>query len=92
MPGHWAAGQVWVEASPRAAPPAPAWSCTQLRKGTRGTSGGSRRVLGIGGICLGRDRAEGVLGHGSCLHKGPDAGHEARCEEQVEAKSHGTAG
>lgn len=46
----------------------------------------------MGGIRLGRDRAEGVLGRGSCLHKGLDAGHEARREEQVEAKSRGTAG
>lgn len=69
-------------------------SCTKapfsnLCKSTRRTSG-SRRVLGRGGIRPDRDRAEGFLGHESCPHKGLDARHEVRREEEGEANSHET--
>lgn len=46
----------------------------------------------MGGVLPGTDRAEGVLGSGTRLHKGLGAGPEARRDEEVEAKNRGRVG
>lgn len=95
LPGCQAEGRVWVESSLWATPPARHGAAsTRMRepfpnscKGSVRASGGPGRVPRIGGILPGTDRAEGVLGSGTCLHKGLGAGPEARRDEEVEAKT-----